>query len=186
MKKVSGFTLIELLVVIAVLGVLAAGVMVGINPLERVKQAQDAGRKTKLSQIINAVLSYSIAHSGEYPSYELTDPNKDIWLTNLVNSGDLKLAIPNPEGTLCDAGACSGVPEGGGFGCQNGFCIVTTAPGGGDAIVYAQVYSSNERSKCDPGYSGRLWFLYSSKDGQIGLICQGEVSPENSYGGQFR
>lgn len=186
MGKSFGFTLIELLVVIAVLGVLAAGVLVGIDPLERVQQAQDAGRKTKLSQIINGAISYATSHNGEYPSYDISDPNKDNWLTNLVNTGDLKIVLPNSDGTACDAGACSGIPDGGGFGCQNGYCIVTTEVGGGDAIIYTRSYSKSERAKCPSLYSGRLWFLHSSKDGQTGLICESEVSPLNSYSGQFK
>lgn len=65
--KRRGFTLIELLVVIAILGVLAAGVLVAVNPLQRIKQAKDSQRKIALSQIKNALEAYSVLNGGKYP-----------------------------------------------------------------------------------------------------------------------
>jgi len=38
-KFLGGFTLIELLIVIAILGILAAAVLVAINPAKRTRQA---------------------------------------------------------------------------------------------------------------------------------------------------
>ena len=61
-----GFTLIELLVVIAVIGVLAAGLIVIINPAGQLARARDAGRKSDLKQIANA-LNNSLVFNGSYP-----------------------------------------------------------------------------------------------------------------------
>lgn len=86
-----GFTLIELLVVIAVLGVLAAGVFVAINPLKRIGQANDARIKSDIGQISNAMQAYYITHQ----SYPAT-------VRALVDSGELKTEPKKPGGGIYD------------------------------------------------------------------------------------
>lgn len=64
----QGFTLIELLVVIAIVAVLATVVFAAINPLERIKQTKDAGRRSDVGQIVTALESYLTTNSqGKYP-----------------------------------------------------------------------------------------------------------------------
>lgn len=70
----KGFTLIELLVVIAVIGVLAAGVLVAIDPLQKIKQANDVRAKSDMGQIVQALQSYSVSNLGKYPSGASLDP----------------------------------------------------------------------------------------------------------------
>ncbi len=82
-----GFTLIELLVVIAVLGILAAGVFVAINPLKRINQANDARIKSDIGQIANAMQAYYVMHQS-YPTK----------VADLVTSGDLKTEPTTPDG----------------------------------------------------------------------------------------
>lgn len=53
----KGFTLIELLIVIGILGVLAAAVVVVLNPAELLAQARDSSRLQDLSSI-NAALAF--------------------------------------------------------------------------------------------------------------------------------
>src|SRR4030067_2886002 len=53
-----GFTLIEVLVVIAIVGILAAAVVIAINPLKRIAQAHDAQRKSNLGSIARALQVY--------------------------------------------------------------------------------------------------------------------------------
>lgn len=66
MKSIKGFTLIELLVVITILGILAAVVMVAINPGERINEANDSGKKNDVGQVATALESYFTANTGSY------------------------------------------------------------------------------------------------------------------------
>lgn len=61
-----GFTLIELLTVIAVLGILVAGAMIVINPIDQLQKANDETRKSDLVQIQKAMERYDKDH-GSYP-----------------------------------------------------------------------------------------------------------------------
>lgn len=64
-----GFTLIELLVVIAILGILAAAVLVAINPGKRTRQAQDAKRKNDVGALATEIQAYYVTPgSGYYPA----------------------------------------------------------------------------------------------------------------------
>ena len=65
-KATLGFTLIELLVVIAILAILAAAVMIAINPNKRMQEARDATRLADTSQIGNSISEYYVTH-GTYP-----------------------------------------------------------------------------------------------------------------------
>lgn len=91
----KGFTLIELLVVIAVLGILAAVVLVAINPAERLRAARDAGAKSDIGQIATALEAYFTDNNGTYPSTAQT-------LTILATDNYLKQvpAIPAGSGSL--------------------------------------------------------------------------------------
>ncbi len=74
-KLLRGFTLIELLVVIAILGILAAAVLVAINPGKRTRQAQDAKRKNDIGAIATEIQGYyTTPGNGTYPGslYVLT------------------------------------------------------------------------------------------------------------------
>ncbi len=67
--KLKGFTLIELLVVIAILGILAAAVLVAINPGKRTRQAQDAKRKNDVGALATELQGYYTSPGGGiYPS----------------------------------------------------------------------------------------------------------------------
>ena len=62
----AGFTLIELLIVIAILGILAAAVMIAINPNKRLQEARDATRLADNSQLSTSISEYFVTH-GAYP-----------------------------------------------------------------------------------------------------------------------
>lgn len=50
----KGFTLVELLIVIAVIGVLAAVLLMAINPIEQIHKATDGGNVNKCKELIGA------------------------------------------------------------------------------------------------------------------------------------
>jgi len=58
----AGFTLIELLVVIAIIGVLAAVVLLAINPAKLLKQSRDSRRKAEVKQMVQGIGSYLLAN----------------------------------------------------------------------------------------------------------------------------
>jgi len=86
-KKLKGFTLIELLIVIAILGILAAAVLVAINPGKRTRQAQDAKRKNDIGALATEMQGYYTSPgAGCYPT----------GITQLVTEGYLKQEPKDP------------------------------------------------------------------------------------------
>src|SRR3989344_261652 len=67
-KKVQGFTLIELIIVIAILGILAVAVLSAINPLEQIRKANDARRKSNAAEFLNGLERYLATNAGAYPA----------------------------------------------------------------------------------------------------------------------
>ncbi len=90
-KKFKGFTLIELLIVIAILGILAAAVLVAINPGKRTRQAQDAKRKNDIGALATEIQGfYTTPGQGCYPTA----------LTTLVTQNYLKQMPLDPTANV--------------------------------------------------------------------------------------
>jgi prepilin-type N-terminal cleavage/methylation domain-containing protein len=133
-KLERAFTLIELLVVMGVIGTLAAGIVIIINPGGQIGKARDAERKSDMSQIQKALEMYyddynrypdDIAElsssSGNYIQQLPLDPSTDLSYVYVVTSGnqtyrlyahlesDSDLQICNPNDATED---CPNAPEG--------------------------------------------------------------------------
>jgi len=63
----GGFTLIELLIVIGIIAILAAAVIIAINPGQQFQQARNATRWSHMNSVANAVYSYAIQEGGAFP-----------------------------------------------------------------------------------------------------------------------
>lgn len=62
-----GFTLVEMLIVIALVGVIAATLIFGINPIGQLQKSNDAHRKSDLAAIQKALELY-YQDNGSYPA----------------------------------------------------------------------------------------------------------------------
>jgi prepilin-type N-terminal cleavage/methylation domain-containing protein len=158
-KFASGFTLIELLIVIAILGVLAAAILVSINPLEQLARGRDGGRKSTVGQLGHAVQSYYTSQNAVYPTQGV------LWmttgtaggLTGLQASGEMKSLPPAITPACGDAAVV-----------QNGYCYRTN---GTDAVVYVQGESASEKTRAGCTAAQTVWIVWSSADGKTGATC---------------
>ncbi len=63
----GGFTLIEILIVIGIIAILAAIVLVAINPSRQFAQANNTQRSSNVNAILNAVGQYTVDNKGTLP-----------------------------------------------------------------------------------------------------------------------
>jgi prepilin-type N-terminal cleavage/methylation domain-containing protein len=105
-KKKKGFTLIELLIVIGIIAILAAAIIIAINPGQQFKQARNATRWSHMNSLANAVYSYVISSGGTYPTgcplpYNVSSATTTIYQGGSVTSCDVLApdhitALPTP------------------------------------------------------------------------------------------
>lgn len=183
--KRKSFTLIELLIVIAILGILAAAVLVAINPGKRMKQATDSKRKNDLSQLVNALNSY-LATKGQYPGTGLIGSDQQCWINStpgnppvdcnttnflysLISNGDIK-KLPYDPGK-------NGYIGGGGSifspTCGNAQLYLYNSPSP-DSFILMGVLEAEGSENCQPScvaeISGYYWafhFCYNSSVGKF-------------------
>ena len=150
----KGFTLIELLVVIAVLGVLAAIVLLAVDPAEQLARGRDASRISAVTQVGRALQAYYTAQGASYP------PAAAAWIVSLTTSKDLPSVIPQyPSNTAY--GACATNVIGTGY-CYN-------ATGVTDAVVYARLESQLYKSKC--AATQTAYWAFASANARACQVC---------------
>ena len=66
-KNIRGFTLIELIIVIAIMTILSAGLLIFINPSQKMSEARDRKRKNDVYTIYGALAQYSFLNNGLFP-----------------------------------------------------------------------------------------------------------------------
>jgi prepilin-type N-terminal cleavage/methylation domain-containing protein len=80
-----GFTLIEILIVIGLIAILAAIVIIAINPTRQFGQATNAQRRSDVNTILNAVYQYAIDHNGQLTA-EIPSTLTEICKTGVASS----------------------------------------------------------------------------------------------------
>lgn len=151
-----GFTLIELLIVIGIIGVLAAAILIALNPLEQFARGRDSGRISTVDQLGKTVQSYSTSQNAVFP------PQGATWLTTLQNAAELKAVPSNPTSAGYTQGCfTAGV-------AQNGICYQANVT---QFIVYvrAEATANTVKAACTTGQVA--WIVYSSAEGKTGVTC---------------
>jgi type IV pilus assembly protein PilA len=95
-KRTRGFTLIEILVVIGIIAVLAAIVIIAINPARQFAQARNAQRTSDVSVLLNAIGQNLADNKGTFtcPGATITSTAKNIGTTAGATFVDLSCLVP--------------------------------------------------------------------------------------------
>ncbi len=91
----NGFTLIELLVVIGIIGILAAVILVAVNPAKQFAQARNSQRQAAVASILDAVDQNMVDHNGDFYC-----PNSSTPLGDQALEIRFEMGYPNLWGCL--------------------------------------------------------------------------------------
>lgn len=101
-SEIKGFTLVELLVVMGIIAVIASGLVIAINPFDKVARANDAKVQNDISQISVALAAFVASNNGYYPCTVVAGcsvvTQTSGGLQALVDNGDLPMVPEPPSG----------------------------------------------------------------------------------------
>lgn len=154
----KAFTLIELLVVIAVLGVLAAGVLIAIDPVDKINSANDSKVQTDISALANAAEAYAVAHNGYYAKGDIAVAN-----VTLQDQGEIKTPILPPNANyVYTYNSISAVPPANNSDFDNSCTTLCTG------VVLSSVLKSKK-------FSGK-YQRYESATGKTCQVAAGNIA----------
>lgn len=78
LNKQAGFTLIEILIVIGIIAILAAIVLIAVNPARQFAQANNAQRSSNVNAILNAIGQYVVDNKGDLSGIDITTSPQNI------------------------------------------------------------------------------------------------------------
>ncbi len=142
-SKNKGFTLIEILVVIGIIAVLAAIVIVAINPAKQFAQARNTQRTSNVESILNAVGQRMADNKGVFEgSFDANLYDCDELPTSITN-----ITSNNGTGALSDPVAGSGD-----LGClvPTYISVLPTEPVSGGLVYTIELLANGRVQICAP------------------------------------